>query len=180
MITIAGNVCDDPKMRFTKSGHPVTNLRVASTSRRYDQRTGAWVDNPTLFLSVTCWRGLAENVSESVHKGDPVVVTGRLTSQRYEVGEQLRYVEVLEATSLGHDLARGKTVFTKAYRGAGVTNFVPADENGVPADDAARWVDFAHGDGAPSREGDGQDSDGRELSPTGYALAGGGTPTAVG
>jgi single-strand DNA-binding protein len=166
-ITIAGNVCDDPTMRFTKSGHPVTNLRVASTSRRYDQRTGQWVDNPTLFLSVTCWRSLAENVSESVHKGDPVVVTGRLTSQRYEVGEQLRYVEVLEATSLGHDLARGKTVFTKAYRGAGATNFLPADENGVPADDAARWVESAHGDGTQRQQESGTEPNGRELAAVG-------------
>jgi single-strand DNA-binding protein len=150
-MTIAGNVCDDPKMRFTRSGHPVTNLRVASTSRRYDQ-------------SVTCWRGLAENVAESVHKGDPVVVTGRLTSHTYEVGEQLRYAQVLEATSLGHDLARGKTVFTKAYRGAGAgaASFVPADENGVPRDDGDQWVEFAHGDGeaAATRE----ESDGRELA----------------
>ena len=163
-MTIAGNVCDDPKMRFTRSGHPVTNLRVASTSRRYDQRTGEWVDNPTLFMSVTCWRGLAENVAESVRKGDPVVVTGRLTSHTYEVGEQLRYAQVLEATSLGHDLARGKTVFTKAYRGAGAgaASFVPADENGVPRDDGDQWVEFAHGDGeaAATRE----ESDGRELA----------------
>lgn len=162
-MTIAGNVCDEPRMRFTKSGHPVTNLRVASTSRRFDQKTGEWADNPTLFMSITCWRGLAENVAESVHKGDPVVVTGRLTSHTYEVGEQLRYAQVLEATSLGHDLARGKTVFTKAYRGVGAASFVPADENGVPQDDGDRWIDFAHGDGTANRE----DSDGRELAAVG-------------
>lgn len=162
-MTIAGNVCDDPKMRFTKSGHPVTNLRVASTSRRYDQKSGEWIDNPTLFMSVTCWRGLAENVVESVHKGDPVVVTGRLTSHTYEVGEQLRYAQVLEASSLGHDLARGRAVFTKMYRGAGAASFVPADENGVPQDDGDRWIDFAEGDGTANRE----EPDSRELAAVG-------------
>ena len=141
-MTITGNVCDEPKLRLTSSGHSVANLRVASTPRRYDQRTGSWIDGTTLFVNVTCWRALADHVGDSIHKGDPVVVTGRYTSRTYEVGEQLRYTQVLEATSLGHDLARGTTVFTKAARAAATASYVPADENGVPVDDSERWLDF--------------------------------------
>ena len=55
VMTIVGNVVDEPRLRLTKSGHSVTNFRIASTSRRYDGETGKWVDNSTLFVTITCW-----------------------------------------------------------------------------------------------------------------------------
>lgn len=50
-MTIVGNVVDEPRLRVTKSGHSVTNFRIASTSRRYDGEAGRWVDNSTLLDS---------------------------------------------------------------------------------------------------------------------------------
>ena len=80
-MTIVGNVVEDPRRRQTKNGHAVTNFRVASTSRRYDREQERFVDNGTLFITVTCWRGLASNVDQSIRKGQPVVVTTNVKAQ---------------------------------------------------------------------------------------------------
>lgn len=138
-MTLVGNVCDEPQPRVTKSGVAVTKLRVASTPRHFDRNENRWVDGETLFLDVTCWRALAERVAESVHKGQPVVVTGRFTAHTYEINEQLRYAFGLEATSVGHDLSRGTAEFRKAQR-ASAPSHVPADETGAPVDATDRWL----------------------------------------
>ncbi len=106
MMTIVGNVCDEPVKRITRSGHAVANLRVASTPRYYDRGRGAGPTADAVRRRDVLAR-LAEHVRSSVHKGDPIVVTGRYTSHTYEVNEQLRYAQTLEAFALGHDLSRG-------------------------------------------------------------------------
>ena len=77
-VTVIGNVVDEPQRRKTEAGISVTNFRVASTARRYDRQDGRWIDGDSLYLKVSCWRQLADNVDRSVVKGDPIVVTGRL------------------------------------------------------------------------------------------------------
>jgi single-strand DNA-binding protein len=145
LMTLTGNVCDEPTLRITKNGISVAKLRVASTPRHFDRAKDSWVDNETIFLDVTCWRGLADHVVDSVHKGQPVVVTGRFTAHTYEVNEQLRYGFGLDASAIGHDLSRGTAVFSKANR-ATAPGYVPADENGVPVDDSDRWFAGAGND----------------------------------
>jgi single-strand DNA-binding protein len=139
MMTIVGNVVDQPRMRMTKNGHAVTNFRVASTSRRKDHELNQWVDNATLFVNVTCWRGTAENVAGSIHKGQPVVVTGRYYSREYEVNESLRVAYELEANAVGHDLSRGTSEFRKVNRPY-VAQQIQVDEDGIPADDSDTWL----------------------------------------
>ncbi|MFD9152351.1 single-stranded DNA-binding protein, partial [Streptomyces diastaticus] len=73
-ITLVGNVVADPELRFTPSGAPVANFRVASTPRTFDRQTNEWKDGDTLFLSVSVWRQQAENVAESIKRGDRVIV----------------------------------------------------------------------------------------------------------
>src|SRR4051812_38035586 len=94
-ITVAGNAVADPSLRFTGGGNPVANLRVASTERRHDG--GSWVDGPTTFLTATAWNALAEHVAETVHKGDRLLVQGRLTQRDYQSsdGEQRTSYEVV-------------------------------------------------------------------------------------
>lgn len=144
-MTIVGNVVDAPRMRLTKSGHAVTNFRVASTSRRYDQEQHRYVDNCTLFVNVTCWRATAENVAFSVHKGQPVVVSGRYYSREYELNETVRVSYELEANAVGHDLSRGTAEFRKVIRPS-VTVNVEVDEHGVPVDRSDEWLDLAERD----------------------------------
>ncbi|HSV64731.1 MAG TPA: single-stranded DNA-binding protein [Mycobacteriales bacterium] len=152
VITVVGNVMDDPKVRRTEKGVDVAGFRVASTARRFDKETALWVDAESLFVRVTVWRHLAANVVDSLRKGDPVLVTGRLFTRQYEKDGQLRSSFELEATALGHDLSRGTTVFRRTRMAQGPA-FEVLDEPGGPdgLDDAGDPItDSAVGE--PERE----------------------------
>ncbi|MFZ0189283.1 MAG: single-stranded DNA-binding protein, partial [Streptosporangiaceae bacterium] len=86
-ITIAGNLVDDPELRFTPAGQPVAKFRVASTPRYLDKNTNEWKDGDSLFLSCNVWRQAAENVAESLTRGMRVIVSGRLRQRSYETKE---------------------------------------------------------------------------------------------
>jgi single-strand DNA-binding protein len=144
-MTIIGNVVAPPRLRVTKSGHSVANFRVASTSRRFDTEQGRYVDNATLFVNVTCWRAMAENVDLSLKKGQPVIVTGRYYSREYELNETVRVSYELEASAVGHDLSRGTADFRKVFRPAGTVQ-MPVDDEGIPVDDSDHWLDIATGE----------------------------------
>jgi single-strand DNA-binding protein len=121
-MTIVGNVVRDVELRFTSAGDPVASFRVAMSSRRFDRATERWVDSDTHYFTVTCWRSMAHNVVQSVTKGMPVVVTGRLRTREVERpcgdhGHLVRYHDI-EATAVGPDLARGTATFTKVKRDA--------------------------------------------------------------
>jgi single-strand DNA-binding protein len=114
-VTFQGWVGNDVVHRETAQGN-VANLRVGTTPR-IRKRNGDWVDGPTSWFSVTCWRTLADHVRDSVRKGDPVLVHGRLRTDVWErEGGQSSVTYVVEATHLGHDLTRGTAVFVKAVR----------------------------------------------------------------
>lgn len=113
-ITVTGHVGAPPRMRVLASGAVVTDFRVASTPRNLDKTTGVWSDGETMWFGVSCWRALAENVAASVHKGDKVVVSGRLTVSTWttEKGEQRSGLEIVNPT-VGFDLSRGTAVLHK-------------------------------------------------------------------
>lgn len=111
VVTIIGNVCDEPARKILEGGATVTNFRLASTARRFDRSSGTWTDGDSVFVTVACWRALGENVARSLTKGDPVVVHGRLCTRAYELNGQKRSSFELIASSVGHDLARGTTSF---------------------------------------------------------------------
>ena len=115
-ITVTGNVGAIPRHRNVQ-GVPVTDFRIGSTPRRMDRATGEWSDGETLWFSVSCWRALAQNVAESLRKGDPVVVTGRLLTRSWttESGETRSGLEI-DATSIGLDLSRGTAMLRRTER----------------------------------------------------------------
>src|SRR6478672_4493176 len=84
VITIVGNLVDDPELRFTPSGAAVAKFRIASTPRFLDKQTNEWKDGESLFLSCNVWRQAAENVAESLQRGMRVIVQGRLKQRSYE------------------------------------------------------------------------------------------------
>jgi single-strand DNA-binding protein len=92
----------------------VASFRVASTPRRFQRSTETWVDGATQWYTVTAWRALGENCQQSLRRGDPVVVHGRLTVSTWlgRDGVEQSTLEV-EATHVGHDLTRGTAVFTR-------------------------------------------------------------------
>ncbi len=116
-ITIAGNLVDDPELRFTPSGQPVAKFRIASTPRFRDNSTGEWKDGDSLFLTCNVWRQQAENVAESLTRGSRVIVQGRLRQRSYETKEgEKRTVYELEADEVGASLRNASAKVTKAER----------------------------------------------------------------
>jgi single-strand DNA-binding protein len=115
MATLVGNVASDVRTTTSQAGVPISSFRVASTTRRYDRGRGGWADVDTLYVTVVCWRSLAEHVASSLSKGDPVVVHGRVRMRQWtgDDGRSGTAVE-LEASTAGHDLSRGVSLFTKA------------------------------------------------------------------
>lgn len=105
-VLIIGNLTADPELKFTNSGTAVAKLRIASQDRKRDA-DGKWVDGDSTFLDVTAWRQTAENVAESLTKGDRVVVWGRLRQRSYEAkdGTQRTVFEV-EADDVAPSLYR--------------------------------------------------------------------------
>lgn len=120
VITVVGNLVDDPELRFTPSGAPVANFRIASTPRTFDRQTNEWKDGDALFLTCNAWRQMAENVAESLQRGMRVVVQGRLRSRSYETREgEKRTVVELEVEEIGPSLKYATAKVTRASGGGG-------------------------------------------------------------
>src|SRR6201999_4491909 len=118
-ITIAGNLVDDPELRFTASGQPVANFRVASTPRYLDKSTNEWKDGDSLFLTCNVWRQAAENVAESLQRGMRVIVSGRLRQRSYETKEgEKRTVFEVEVDDVGPSLRNASAKVNRASRGS--------------------------------------------------------------
>ena len=119
-ITIAGNLVDDPELRFTPAGQPVARFRVASTPRFRDNATGEWKDGDSLFLTCNVWRQAAENVAESLTRGMRVIVSGRLRQRSYETKEgEKRTVYEVEVDEVGPSLRNASAKVNKVARSGG-------------------------------------------------------------
>jgi len=102
VITVIGNLTDDPELRFTPSGAAVANFTVASTPRVFKRDSNSWEDGDTLFMRCSVWRQYAENVAESLNRGARVIVSGRLKQRSYETREgEKRTVVELEVEEIG-------------------------------------------------------------------------------
>jgi single-strand DNA-binding protein len=116
-ITVIGNLCGDPEMRFTPSGVAVAKFAVASTPRTFDKASGEWRDGEPLFLNCTVWRDLAEHVTESLTKGCRVIVTGRLKLNRWETPEgEKRSAYGLDVDEIGPSLKFATATVKKLTR----------------------------------------------------------------
>src|SRR6202050_4143233 len=119
-ITIAGNLVEDPELRFTPAGQPVARFRVASTPRFRDNATGEWKDGDSLFLTCNVWRQAAENVAESLTRGMRVIVSGRVRQRSYETKEgEKRTVYEVEVDDVGPSLRNASAKVNKVARSGG-------------------------------------------------------------
>ena len=120
IITVVGNLTNDPELRFTPSGAAVANFTVASTPRTLDRTTNEWKDGEALFLRCSLWRQAAENVAESLQKGMRVVVTGRLRQRSYDTKEgEKRTVIELEVDEIGPSLKYATAKVNRTARQGG-------------------------------------------------------------
>lgn len=141
-VTIAGNLTRDPELRFTPSGDPVVNLSVAVTPRV--KKGDEWADGETAFYNVAAWRKEAENVAESLHKGDRVIVTGTLRVRAYETDGMKRTSMEVDADEVGASLAWATAAITRNLKAAngqgGASAPAAAPAAGAPAAAAAAPV----------------------------------------
>jgi single-strand DNA-binding protein len=116
-VTAVGRVATTVSSHRFGDGAVKTSFRLACNERRREWATGNWVNGDTLYISVICWRALAENVQHSLHVGDPVVVRGRMHTREYETEGRRAAIVELDATAIGPDLARCTTVVTRSGSG---------------------------------------------------------------
>ena len=145
IITVIGNLTNDPELRFTPSGAAVANFTVASTPRTFDRQSNEWKDGETLFMRCSVWRDAAENVAESLQRGARVIVTGRLVSRSYDTKEgEKRTVIEMQVDEVGPSLRYATAKVNKTQRGGGGGGF------GGPATDNDPWASASP---APARSG---------------------------
>lgn len=119
-FTIIGNLTADPEMRFTASGVAVASFTIASTPRTYNRQSGQWEDGTTLFMRCSAWREMAENIAESLHKGNRVICQGRLVQREFQTnqGDQRRVIE-MQVDEVGPSLRYATAQVTRNARGGG-------------------------------------------------------------
>jgi single-strand DNA-binding protein len=143
VITVVGNLTDDPELRFTPSGAAVAKFRIASTPRTLDRQSGEWKDGEPLFLACNIWRDAAEHVAESLQRGARVIVQGRLRQRSYETREgEKRTVYELEVDEIGPSLRYATAKVQRMSRsggGAGGGGFGASNGGGRRQSAAQQW-----------------------------------------
>jgi single-strand DNA-binding protein len=120
IITVVGNLTDDPELRYTPAGAAVANMSVAVNRRFFNKETNGWDEKVDGFFRVNVWRDYAENVAESLKRGTRVIVTGRLISRSYEDKEgQTKWVTEIEADEVCPSLRWATASITKVNRSGG-------------------------------------------------------------
>jgi single-strand DNA-binding protein len=153
-IDLAGFVASEPSFKRLPTGTSTAKLRVAYTERRLNRETGEWGDGPTSFVTVLCWRTLADNVAVCLRKGEPVLVRGRLRVREYEGKDGSRGTETeVDASSIGHDLSRGVAHFSRTRRAPGETAAESAEALGGAQSQDGGEQD--HPSGPSDQDGDG-------------------------
>jgi single-strand DNA-binding protein len=146
VITLVGNLVEDPNLRFTPSGQAVCNFRMASTPRFFDRQTNDWKDGDALFLTCNVWRQAAENAAESLQRGMRVIVQGRLKQRSYETREgEKRTVYEIEVDEIGPSLRNATAKVNKTQRQGGAPAGAPTGGGGAPANDP--WATNSGGGG---------------------------------
>jgi len=125
-ITVTGWVATDPRHIVGPTGASLTSFRIATHSRYFDRSLGEWADGPTEWFTVRTFRAAAVTVMNSITKGQPIVVTGRLRTNEWTKDSTTRTDLIIDATALGHDLTRGVATFRRAV-----------GDSSLGADDAA-------------------------------------------
>ncbi|MGH8909084.1 MAG: single-stranded DNA-binding protein [Egibacteraceae bacterium] len=145
IITVIGNLTDDPELRYTPAGVPVASCRIAVNRRTFNRDTNSWDDRLDGYFTVNVWRGYAENAAESLRRGSRVLVMGRLISRSYEDKDgQTRWITEIEADEICPSLRWATAKITKVNRdssgrangdggfGGAPTPAAPPDTDDVP------------------------------------------------
>ena len=150
VITVVGNLVEDPELRFTPSGAAVAAFRIASTPSRFNKDTSKWEDGESLFLRCSVWRQAAENVAESLQRGMRVIVQGRLKQREWETKEgEKRTSYEIDVDEVGPSLKFATAKVVKTQRGSGGA----FSGGGQQADTSDPWASSTPASGAAAPAG---------------------------
>ncbi|UWX96023.1 single-stranded DNA-binding protein [Arthrobacter zhaoxinii] len=137
-ITLRGYVATDLRQNTTDNGLAVASFRMCTTERRYDRDTGGWQDGQTNWYAVSLFRQLATNSVFSIHKGDRVVVTGRLRLRQWvtEDGRSGTSADI-DADTVGHDLMWGTASFRRTASSGADASAGERQDNAAGTDDGS-------------------------------------------
>jgi single-strand DNA-binding protein len=127
-MTVTGWVATEPRHVVGPTGTRLTSFRLASTSRYFDRDKGVWADGNTEWFTVRTFRSAAITVMNSIEKGQPVVVQGRLRTHQWDADAGPRTDLVIDAMSVGHDLTKGVATFTRATADANLVGDVASGD----------------------------------------------------
>jgi single-strand DNA-binding protein len=113
-ISITGVIATQPRSIVTSEGLAICSFRVASPQRHFSKSDNQWVEGETNWFTVSAFRQLAEHAISSLHKGERIVVRGRLKLRQWEREEKNGLSAEIEADALGHDLRWGSSAFTRS------------------------------------------------------------------
>jgi single-strand DNA-binding protein len=119
-ITIVGNVGTDPAATILPGGARKVTFRIAASERYYDRKKNEWIDADPSWFTVEAFRTLGEHIEKSVHRGDNVIVSGKLRVRTWENDKGRGTAVDLEADAVGHNLAWGTTAYSRAQRAESV------------------------------------------------------------
>ena len=89
---LVGRIGNDPEMRYSQSGTPITKFRLAVTR----PRRGDAQEDETDWLNIVCFNKTAEFVAQYLDKCSLVGVEGRIQTRQYEQdGRQVWWTEIV-------------------------------------------------------------------------------------
>lgn len=152
-ITLTGLVATVPRHLTTGEGLHITSFRLASSQRRYDRASNAWVDGDTNWYTVSTFRRLAAGAAASVSKGDRIIVTGRLRMRDWKSTDKAGTTVEVDAEALGHDLNWGTATFTRSMAATTVASADAAGADPIGAlDGGANAENGPAGEASPGDE----------------------------
>ncbi|HKH09251.1 MAG TPA: single-stranded DNA-binding protein [Agromyces sp.] len=164
LITVTGVVGSDPRHTVTNQGLAITSFRLASTRRYFDRAKGSWEDGETNWFTVATFRNLAVNTARSLHKGERVIVRGRLRLRAWDTGDKSGLAVEIEADAVGHDLSWGVASWQKAGPSRSADAPVTGDSDPVPASAGT-------GSGWPMSDDSASTAFGEEFATAGFGQA---------
>ena len=119
VVTVVGNLTEDPELRYTPSGAPIASFTIASTPRSFDRARNEWKDGEPLFLRCSLWRQAAENAADGLSRGTRVIAQGRLQQRSFETAHgEKRTVMELQVDEIGPSVRYASVKVTRMTRGS--------------------------------------------------------------
>ncbi|GAA4870767.1 single-stranded DNA-binding protein [Serinicoccus chungangensis] len=117
-ITLSGNLTRDPERKTsTANGKDFAVVPIAVNRRRFDPAQDSWVTADTMFIDLLCFRHIGALALASFRKGDPVIAHGRLSLRDWKTETSAGTTAVVDVDTIGHDVSRGVSRFTKGRVG---------------------------------------------------------------